>query len=252
MSGFLGALASVYVAPPPSSSATAPSVLQANGASNSDATRTTTTLTGVVAGDLILVWGSGYDGVGTPLVPTVQDSTTGTFANTTVSVNSYTPHLATAHNIGAVGSTYMVCQGWHTLAAGAAATLTIGVPAGSYRGLIAVNMGQVHDAGLWDDGGTRKATTEYSSSLAPIVDNATTTYSHDYVIACITHYESAPNFVADAGWPILFQVGDASTNRMAVVGKAVTAIGDYDPIIGRDGVNTQYSFIGYVVQGVNV
>lgn len=241
--------------PPVSGTPTAPSVKQVNGASNANAGGTLTTLSNVVAGDLILVWASAYDSGSSAAVPNVQDSTTGSFANNTATVNTYTVHTATAQEIGlaASGNTaYMVAQGWHTIASGAAITLTVRIPTGSYRGIIAVNMGQVHDAGLFDDGGTRKATNEFTSSLAPIVNNDVTTYSHDYVIAGITHYDSGTGFVADANWPILLSIGDSSTNRMAVVGKAVTAIGDYDPVIGRDGVNTRYAFIGYVIKGKNV
>ena len=222
-----------------SSTPTAPSISQHNGAANN--TTTATTLSNVVTGDLILVWASNYEwnNTGTPTSVAMSDSAS----------NTYTAHQTTPLNIGEAGNSYMTCNAWTAVANGNAATLTITVTTGDYRGVIAVNMGQVYDAGIHDDGGTRKYATNFSDTQALLVDNATTTYSHDYVIAGVCWYESDHEPVQVSDWAVIRTVGDVNNNRLSIIGKQVTATGNYDPQMNFTVGNTHYAALGYVIKG---
>lgn len=221
---------------------TAPSILQHNGA-GANATSTATTLSNVVAGDLIIVFGNNYEwnATGVPTSITISDSAS----------NTYTAHQSTPINIGEAGNSYMTCNGWTAVANANAATLTITVATGDFQAVIAVNMGQVHDAGIHDDGGTRKYHTNFSSTQALLVDNATTTYSHDYVIAGVSWYESSHEPVQSGGWTIIRNVG-TTDNRIAIIGQAVTATGNYDPACTFTVGDTHFAALGYVIKGKNV
>lgn len=233
------------------STPTAPSLKgSAVGSFGNGGARTTTTLPSVAVGDLILAWGSAYDGVATPVNVTMQDSANGTFAD---SSNTYAAALATPLNVVEGGSDYMTFNGWSAVAQANVTTLTLGVGAGNYRAIMAVNMGQVFDAARFDDGGTRKSILQYTGvGTAPTVNNDTTTYSHCYVIAGFAHYQSAVVPTQFSDWAILLAVGDNDNNRMTLVGKAVTTIGDYDPALQFPGSPlTQVGGISFVVKGKN-
>lgn len=231
----------------------APQVISVGHMENNEAGSTNTILSDVAAGDLILVWGSVYADSATIEYPTVQDSTDGSFTDST---NTYTAAVTTGIAIEDTASEYMSFQAWSAVAVNPTDTLHVRVAFGNYRALNVVIVRGQAVSNYFDDGGTRPYTDSFANTSGQqiIADLPATTFSHCLILTGICWYSSASVVTVNGTWPVVTgrNDGDGGTNRLLTIGKQVTTTGDYNPYVTAPSTISKYASISFIIKGLPV
>lgn len=238
MSGFLGALAATYMASGGGGgTATAPSLVgSAVGQFTSGTTADiTATLTGAVAGNTAVVVVSCY--LDATVIDPVVTSSGYTFTSRggLLQVGADVGCRVFTAPIPSSGNPVFTCSN-----------------AANYKSIVVLQLANNH-ADIIDVAPASTDLDGIGSAAVPIT-LATTTFSHDYILAAFFWYDSDRVHTIDAAWPQLFawNGGQSDRNQIIVVGKAVTATGDYAPFITAGTPGTSIGGIAIAFKGVTV
>lgn len=235
------------VAPAPVQGAADPVVVSGSQRKSSWTSAGTHTLTTgpLLAGDIIVSWGVLYEAATTPVEPTISDNVFGAHdkavasalnidaflgnASTYTTFNGFTKRVTSAQPAGVTltiaGGVYVTMQS--LVVRGANAVTPLDVPVASYLG-------------------------QGTIGIPATVNMQPTTYPNDLILCGVTWYESAQVQVPNAAWPVIdgYNDGDSNKGQMVVLGKTVTATGDYDPTINpAANSSTYYAMVAFAFKG---
>lgn len=223
--------------------ATAPVILASAHAEASATSSVAASISGVQAGDLLVVFGATYDS-GTAQTPTLQDTINGSYSDS----NTYTLRAGPLDSSYGPGSYQVLCA-WTAVAA-ASGTVTFRLTGGTYPSLVVLRIG-TFDAAILEVAPASLTSAYVSSGAEVSIDLASTSYSHCLILGAFNWIDSEriPTYRAD--WPFINGRNDGNDNfaQMAVVGKQVTSAGNYDPVILAATVGTNYTGIALAIRG---
>ncbi|TCP06135.1 hypothetical protein [Caldimonas thermodepolymerans] len=226
---------------------TAPAILGYNHGEVADASQVTTTINGVNAGDLLLVFGAVYHYEGSPPGAVVVDTILGDYSDS----NTYTSRAGPVDATPPSTAGYLHLEAW-TAVAQASGNVTFKLTGGRWMSIVALRISPFHAAIL--DVSPATLDVYQGSGAELLIDLGTTTYSHCLVVGCYTWWDSSRMPTYSAEWPLITGRNDGNNDyvQMVAVGKQVTAVGNWDPVIIADSVGSEYVGIGLVIRGKDV
>ena len=199
------------------------------------------TFSNVVAGDLIVAFTSKY--YGDEGLLTISDTIDGSYTDSA----TYTKQLPTSVDVGSGAN--MLLNVFTTVASSNSATRKVRFNNDGYASMIVIIVRGAVTSSIFDNSGSFPTNSgEMSGDV--VLNNPVSTNANNLILAYYGWYQSGNQGTVNGDWPLIegFNDGDGQTNQSVVVGKQVTAIGNYDPVFSMNNY-TSVGGISVVIKG---